>query len=82
MSHFLRWSVLVGAIALVTGALPAVAADKQPNIVVFWGNDIGQANLSAYTKGVMGYKTPNMDRVANEGMIFLEGAPTMQGIKS
>ena len=73
----------MGVIALITGALPAVAADKQPNIVVFWGgDDIGQANLSAYTKGVMGYKTPNIDRVANEGMIFLEGAPTMQGIKS
>jgi len=80
MSHFLRWSILVGALALVTGALPAVAADpstglgtgKQPNIVVFWGDDIGQANLSAYTKGVMGYKTPNIDRVANEGMLFTD----------
>jgi hypothetical protein len=72
----------VGVIALITGALPTVAADKQPNIVVFWGDDIGQANLSAYTKGVIGDKTPNIDRVANEGMIFLEGAPTMQRIKS
>jgi len=72
MNRLLQWSVLVGAVALVTGALPAVAAGKQPNIVVFWGDDIGQANLSAYTKGVMGYKTPNIDRVANEGMLFTD----------
>jgi arylsulfatase A-like enzyme len=72
MSRVLQWSVLVAAIALATGALPAVAAEKKPNIVVFWGDDIGQANLSAYTKGVMGYKTPNIDRVANEGMLFTD----------
>jgi arylsulfatase A-like enzyme len=72
MSRILQWCVLVGAIALVAGALPAVAADKKPNIVVFWGDDIGQANLSAYTKGLMGYKTPNIDRVANEGMLFTD----------
>jgi arylsulfatase A-like enzyme len=72
MSRILQWFFLVGAIALVTGALPAVAADKKPNIVVFWGDDIGQANLSAYTKGLMGYKTPNIDRVANEGMLFTD----------
>jgi arylsulfatase A-like enzyme len=72
MSRILQWCVLVGAIALVAGALPAVAAEKKPNIVVFWGDDIGQANLSAYTKGLMGYKTPNIDRVANEGMLFTD----------
>ena len=72
MSRILQWSILMGAVALVTGALPAVAADKQPNILVFWGDDIGQSNLSAYTKGVMGYKTPNIDRVANEGMLFTD----------
>jgi arylsulfatase A-like enzyme len=49
----------------------AQAADK-PNIVVFWGDDIGQSNISAYSKGVMGYRTTNIDRVANEGMIFTD----------
>lgn len=44
----------------------------KPNIVVIWGDDIGQSNVSAYTKGVMGYNTPNIDRVANEGMIFTD----------
>ena len=58
------------AVPFVAG--PASAADKQPNIVVIWGDDIGQSNLSAYTKGVMGYQTPNIDRIANEGMLFTD----------
>jgi arylsulfatase len=44
----------------------------RPNIVIIWGDDIGQSNLSAYTKGVMGYRTPNIDRVANEGVTFTD----------
>ena len=44
----------------------------KPHIVIIWGDDIGQGNISAYTKGVMGYKTPNIDRVANEGIIFTD----------
>ena len=48
MSRLFQWSVLVGAIALLTGVLPAVAADKKPNIVVIWGDDIGGFNVSAY----------------------------------
>ena len=44
----------------------------KPNILVMWGDDIGQSNLSCYTKGVMGYHTPNIDRIANEGMIFTD----------
>jgi arylsulfatase A-like enzyme len=46
-------------------------ADK-PNIVVIWGDDIGIANLSCYTRGLMGYQTPNIDRIANEGMLFTD----------
>ncbi|TWU58575.1 Arylsulfatase [Rubripirellula tenax] len=49
----------------------ASAADK-PNIVIIWGDDIGRSNVSAYTHGVMGYKTPNIDRVAREGMMFTD----------
>jgi arylsulfatase A-like enzyme len=45
---------------------------KKPNILVIWGDDIGQTNLSCYTKGVMGYKTPNIDRLADEGMLFTD----------
>ena len=49
----------------------AVGADK-PNILVIWGDDIGQSNISAYTFGVMGYKTPNIDSIAKEGMMFTD----------
>ena len=48
------------------------AAGKKPNIVIIWGDDIGQSNISAYSHGVMGYKTPNIDRVAKEGMMFTD----------
>ena len=47
-------------------------ADKKPNILVLWGDDIGMWNLSCYSKGMMGYRTPNIDRIANEGMIFTD----------
>jgi len=50
----------------------AEATGNKPNILVIWGDDIGQGNISAFTKGVMGYRTPNIDRVANEGMIFTD----------
>src|SRR5499425_1056896 len=53
-------------------ACAAQAQDKKPNIVIFWGDDIGQSNISAYSHGVMGYKTPNIDRIAREGMIFTD----------
>ncbi|HZZ05443.1 sulfatase-like hydrolase/transferase, partial [Paraburkholderia sp.] len=51
---------------------PAAKNSAKPNILVIFGDDIGQANISAYTRGVVGYKTPNIDRVANEGMIFTD----------
>ncbi len=47
-------------------------SDKKPNILVIWGDDIGQSNLSCYTHGLMGYKTPNIDRLAREGMLFTD----------
>lgn len=49
----------------------AQAADK-PNILVIWGDDVGQSNISAYTRGMMGYTTPNIDRIAKEGMLFTD----------
>jgi arylsulfatase len=45
---------------------------KKPNILILWGDDIGQFNISAYNRGVMGYKTPNIDRIANEGALFTD----------
>lgn len=44
----------------------------QPNILVIWGDDIGQFNISAYNMGMMGYRTPNIDRIAREGAIFTD----------
>jgi arylsulfatase A-like enzyme len=50
----------------------AEQAQKKPNILIIWGDDIGQSNVSAYSKGMMGYHTPNIDRIAHEGMIFTD----------
>jgi arylsulfatase A-like enzyme len=50
---------------------PKPKTDK-PNILVIWGDDIGIANLSCYTHGLMGYQTPNIDRIAKEGMLFTD----------
>ncbi|MBF5043117.1 arylsulfatase [Aggregicoccus sp. 17bor-14] len=47
-------------------------ATKQPNILIIWGDDIGWYNVSAYNLGVMGYRTPNIDRVAKEGCLFTD----------
>jgi arylsulfatase len=49
-----------------------MANAKKPNFLVIWGDDIGQSNLSVFTKGMMGYRTPNIDRIANEGMLFTD----------
>jgi len=58
------------ALALLMG-LSCFAQDK-PNILVIWGDDIGRSNISAYTMGMMGYRTPNIDRIADEGIIFTD----------
>ncbi len=47
-------------------------AQEQPNILIIWGDDIGWFNVSAYNMGMMGYKTPNIDRLAKEGMLFTD----------
>jgi arylsulfatase A-like enzyme len=51
---------------------PASGSTKKPNILVIFGDDIGQANVSAYTLGLMGYHTPNINRIGKEGMIFTD----------
>jgi len=71
--HFYRgFSLLIAAVALTCAIAPAHAADKKTNIVIIWGDDIGQSNISAYSMGLMGYRTPNIDRIAREGMIFTD----------
>lgn len=59
--------------AFVVCSASAQAQSKQrPNIVIIWGDDVGRSNISAYTHGMMGYQTPNIDRVAREGMMFTD----------
>jgi len=55
-----------------TAAAQQAAAGQKPNLLVIFGDDVGQTNLSAYTFGVVGYKTPNIDRIAKEGMLFTD----------
>jgi len=62
-----RIPILAALAALALHAPPTTAADK-PNILVIFGDDIGIANVSAYSSGVMGYETPNIDRLAKEGL--------------
>ncbi|MGX5820371.1 arylsulfatase [Chitinophaga lutea] len=63
---------LLGA-ALICGMLATDAsAQKKPNILVIFGDDIGQSNISAYSRGLMGFNTPNIDRIGQEGGVFVQ----------
>jgi arylsulfatase len=52
--------------------VPQPPGGRRQNILVIFGDDIGQSNISAYTHGLMGYRTPNIDRLAREGMMFTD----------
>jgi arylsulfatase A-like enzyme len=66
-------TVLTASTALLSAGGTAQAADaKKPNIVIIWGDDIGITDISAYSMGLMGFRTPNIDRVAKEGVIFTD----------
>jgi arylsulfatase len=66
-------SLLTAGAALYGVSASAQSADsKKPNIVIIWGDDIGQTDVSAYSMGLMGFRTPNIDRVAHEGVIFTD----------
>src|SRR5271170_670181 len=51
---------------------PVPQRSQRPNIVFIWGDDIGQTNLSIYSRGLMGYHTPNIDRIGQEGGLFTD----------
>ena len=59
-------------IALASPPDVAQAQTKKPNILVIWGDDIGWFNISAYNRGMMGYKTPNIDKIASDGILFTD----------
>ena len=66
------YSLAAAILALLLFSPSAFAKSAKPNILVIWGDDVGQSNISAYTKGVMGYRTPNIDRIAKEGILFTD----------
>jgi arylsulfatase len=68
----LAMACIIVAPGTVSAQSPTPASGKKPNILVIFGDDIGQTNVSAYSMGVMGYRTPNIDRIAKEGMIFTD----------
>ena len=65
-------AVLAAVVLMVAEPVQAQQAGKQPNILIVWGDDIGWYNVSAYNMGMMGYKTPNIDRLAKEGALFTD----------
>jgi len=67
-------SIALRAMAVAALALVAAGAQAQgkPNVLVIWGDDIGQFNISAYNQGMMGYRTPNIDSIAKEGALFTD----------
>src|SRR5712671_1216923 len=79
-----RRRILLGGTALAAASMlavttgtakaqpPAPPTGRKPNILVIFGDDIGYWNVSAYNRGMMGYRTPNIDRIAKEGAIFTD----------
>ena len=73
MKRFTRTMAIVcGILLLSIQTYPVHASEKQPNILVIWGDDIGGFNISANNQGVMGYRTPNIDSIAQEGALFTD----------
>lgn len=64
--------VLLSSALAFTPLIVHAAKSIKPNILVIWGDDIGQSNVSHYSRGLMGYKTPSIDRIASEGMTFTD----------
>ena len=68
VKRMVEWSILA-----IIAAIPATAfAEQKPNIVFIMGDDVGWFNIGAYHQGIMSGKTPNLDRLAREGMRFTD----------
>ena len=65
------YNTCLGLLLAICASTATAAGDKS-NILVVWGDDIGQSNISTYTHGLMGYQIPNIDRIASEGMTFTD----------
>ncbi len=66
------WRLLALPVLLSAVFATTAQAQDKPNILIVWGDDVGWMNTSAYNRGMMGYKTPNIDRIANDGAIFTD----------
>src|SRR6185436_6992079 len=62
----------VSASPIAQAQAQLAASPERPHILVIFGDDIGQTNISAYSMGVLGYRTPNIDRIGREGIIFTD----------
>src|SRR5258708_16472704 len=71
-NRYIAIALLVGAIIGLSSARAALAQDKKPNILVIMGDDIGMWNIGAYHRGMMAGRTPNLDKLAKEGMLFTD----------
>jgi arylsulfatase A-like enzyme len=65
-------SLMVSLAIAVFFSAPAWAVDKKPNFLVIMGDDVGITNISAYSRGLMGYQTPNIDQLAADGALFTD----------
>jgi arylsulfatase A-like enzyme len=74
MKRTTRVTLAFAVMTIIWGAVasPVLAQAKQPNILVIFGDDVGYFNISAYNHGMMGYRTPNIDRLAKQGAIFTD----------
>jgi len=70
-TKFTQFAIALGMLTASATSLATTDTSK-PNILAIWGDDIGPYNISAYNRGVMGYNTPNIDRIANEGVLFTD----------
>ncbi|MCB1269127.1 MAG: sulfatase-like hydrolase/transferase [Microthrixaceae bacterium] len=71
-SRLASGAAVFAAVVLILFGATAASAQEKPNILVIFGDDIGQSNISAYTHGLVGYQTPNVDRLAKEGVLFTD----------
>src|SRR4029079_6504322 len=73
LTTYLAAAALLVGTSLAGGLVPAAAQEQaKPNILVIMADDIGYWNISAYNRGMLGYRTPNIDRIANEGALFTD----------
>lgn len=72
---FSLWSIILCVMAALLPVQKSRRTNQKPNILVIFGDDIGQTNISAYSFGVMKYRTPNIDHIAHEGMMSTRQGP-------